>query len=100
MAQPSFFGTKVLLSFDVADRLVESADFDRLLIVTRASHSYLFGFTEFTTFTGTPLDATQMVPSSESDRLSFVLPAGQELWAGHSASGVDVTLSLLVTKLP
>jgi hypothetical protein len=96
MTQPTFFGVKVTLPFDTSDRLVEAADFDRLIIFTRMSSTVLVGFAQFAV--PGPQNFAQVDPASLSQQMSFVLPAGQELWAGHTQDGLTVTLALLVTK--
>jgi hypothetical protein len=95
--QNTFFGVKVTLPFDDSDLLIESADFDRLVLLTRMTDTILINFHEFVVPSG---DFAQLDPASSSQQVSFVLPAGQEFWAGHTQDGQAVTLSLLVTKVP
>lgn len=98
MTQPAFFGAKVLLSFDDSDLLIERADLDRQVIFTRTTDTVLFSFTEFTPPAPGTGTWAQWTPASQSQQLSFVLPAAHEFWAGHSSDGQQVTLSFLVTK--
>jgi hypothetical protein len=94
----SFFAQKVLLPFDSSTLLVEAADFDRTVVFTYMTHPTLFAFDAFAVTTGASGEWTQANPADLSDRFSFTLPAGRELWAGHTADGQSAALGFLVTS--
>lgn len=95
----SFFGKKIVLPFDDSDKIVEAADFGRRVHFTFMKGSVVFAFEEFVLGPGPAHDAAQLVSADDSDRFEFVLPAGRELWAGHSQDGETVSLAFLVTAL-
>lgn len=93
----SFLAKKTLLPFDDSVRIVQAADFDRTVHFTYMTHPILFAFAEFDVTSGASGDWTQLNPATASDRYVFRLPAGYELWAGHTADGETVALGYLVT---
>lgn len=77
--------------------LVESHDFDRMVILTRMTDELQIGFEQFTLPAASAWAG--IVPADLSDRFAFVLPSCLELWGGHSVNGVNVSVNLLVTKI-
>jgi hypothetical protein len=97
----TFFARKVVIPFDDSDLIVDADDFERTVVFTFMTHATLFAFAEFdvaTVTSGTPGEWTQVNPADNTDRFSFTLPAGRELWAGHTSNGETATLGFLVTR--
>lgn len=97
MTQATFFGIKLTLPFDDSAQVIDPVDFDRSVILTRMSDTVLIGFEELDFTTGSQ-NFAQVTPANDNQQMTFVLPAGQPLWAGHTENGQIVTLSFLVTK--
>lgn len=83
-----YFTSITSLESDTATKVVDGTDQPDRFVYAAANSGVLMGFTEATVYSF-PVNAS-------GDVVSFVLPAGTDLWAAAGAAA----LSLIVTKAP
>lgn len=92
---PSFLSTETAVANATAVKVVDAADFNRVVVINDSTGSSMrIAFTSADASTGMKVNMFEIYSGQPTAR--FVLPAAQELWVWQN-SGNSATATVLVT---